>query len=130
MGDPCHSRARRRKYATPARLTVYKNCIRHGRNGPLQRSCLREEMTVTVKVTSLCLVSALIAVSGCNQKVGPVAAAAPEKPKIGIHPFGTGDPNFKPDYSTLPPDMQKVFTYIDAKLDDHAENIQKWIKQP
>jgi acetylornithine deacetylase/succinyl-diaminopimelate desuccinylase-like protein len=87
-------------------------------------------MTVTVKMMSLCLAGALIAVSGCNQKVGPVAAAAPEKPKIGIHPFGTGDPNFKADYSKLPPDLQKVFTHIDANIDDHAENIQKWIRQP
>ena len=85
---------------------------------------------MSVKLASLCLVGALIAVSGCNQKSGPVAAAAPAKPKIGIHPFGTGDPNFKPDYSKLPPDLQKVFTYIDANIDDHAENIQKWIQQP
>src|ERR1700722_5227849 len=88
---------------------------------------------MTVKhVMSLCLVGALIAVSGCSQKGTPVAAAsaAPAKAKIGIHPFGTGDPNFKPDYSTLPPDLQKVFTYIDTNIDDHAENIQKWIKQP
>jgi acetylornithine deacetylase/succinyl-diaminopimelate desuccinylase-like protein len=87
-------------------------------------------MTVTMKMLSLGLAGALIAVSGCNQKVGPVAAAAPAAPKIGIHPFGTGDPSFKPDYSKLPPDLQKVFTYIDANIDDHAENIQKWIKQP
>jgi acetylornithine deacetylase/succinyl-diaminopimelate desuccinylase-like protein len=91
---------------------------------------LLEEMAVTVKAMSLCLLGALIAVSGCNQKVEPVAAAAPAKPKIGIHPFGTGDPSFKPDYSTLPPDLQKVFAYIDTNIDDHAENIQKWIKQP
>ena len=83
-----------------------------------------------VKVMWLCLVGAVIAASGCNQKAGPVAAAAPVKPKIGIHPFGTGDPDFKPDYSKLPPDLQKVFTYIDTNIDDHAENIQKWIRQP
>jgi acetylornithine deacetylase/succinyl-diaminopimelate desuccinylase-like protein len=85
---------------------------------------------VTVKMISLCLMGALIVGSGCNQKVQPVAAAAPSKPKIGIHPFGTGDSNFKPDYSTLPPELQKVFTYIDTNIDDHAENIQKWIRQP
>ena len=59
-----------------------------------------------------------------------MAAVAPAKPKIGIHPFGTGDPDFKPDYSKLPPELQKVFAYIDTNIDDHAENIQNWIKQP
>ncbi len=83
-----------------------------------------------MKLMSLCLAGASIAFSGCNQSAGPVAAAAPVKPRIGIQPFGTGDPSFKPDYSTLPPDLQKVFTYIDSNVDDHAENIQKWIKQP
>jgi acetylornithine deacetylase/succinyl-diaminopimelate desuccinylase-like protein len=86
-------------------------------------------MTVT-RLMSLCFVGVLIAVSGCDQKVAPVAAAAPAKSKMAIHPFGTGDSNFKPDYSTLPPDLQKVFTYIDANIDEHAENIQKWIAQP
>ncbi len=86
---------------------------------------------MTARMASLCIVAGLIAVSGCNQKSGPPqAAAAPAKAKIGIHPYGTGDPNFKPDYSKLPPDIQKVFTYIDTNIDEHAENIQKWIKQP
>ena len=87
-------------------------------------------MTVTQKMTMACLASAVIAFAGCTQQTSPVAQAAPAKPKIGIHPFGTSDPTFKPDYSSLPPDLQKVFTYIDANIDDHAENIQKWIKQP
>jgi len=97
---------------------------------PIADAWLIEEMTVT-KVMSLCFVVALMAVSGCDQKVAPAAAAAaPAKSTIGIHPFGTGDPNFKPDYATLPPDLQKVFAYIDSNIDEHAENIQKWIRQP
>jgi acetylornithine deacetylase/succinyl-diaminopimelate desuccinylase-like protein len=90
-----------------------------------------EEMTVT-KEMALCFVGALITVSGCSQRAATVSAAAPAstKPKIGIHPFGTGDPDFKPDYAKLPSDLQKVFTYIDANIDTHAENIQNWIKQP
>ena len=90
-----------------------------------------EEMIVT-KVMSLCFVGALIALPGCSQKAATVSAAAPAStaPKIGIHPFGTGEPDFKPDYSKLPADLQKVFTYIDTNIDTHAENIQKWIKQP
>jgi acetylornithine deacetylase/succinyl-diaminopimelate desuccinylase-like protein len=87
---------------------------------------------VSAKVVSLFLVSAVIAAAGCSQKAGssPTTAAAPAKAKLGIHPFGTADPNFKPDYSKLPPDLQKVFTYIDDNIDAHAENIVNWIKQP
>jgi acetylornithine deacetylase/succinyl-diaminopimelate desuccinylase-like protein len=87
-----------------------------------------------MKIMSLCVAGALVALSGCTQKTEPVAAVAaapaPAKAKIGIHPFGTGDPNFKPDYSKLPPELQKVFTHIDTNIDDHAENLQKWIRQP
>jgi acetylornithine deacetylase/succinyl-diaminopimelate desuccinylase-like protein len=105
-----------------------------GAGKALSNKSLRKEITVTMKMMSFCLAGTLIASSGCNQKTAPVvsaaAAPAPAKPKIGIHPFGTGDPGFKPDYSKLSPDLQKVFTYIDANIDDHAENIQKWIKQP
>src|SRR5690349_17584256 len=89
-------------------------------------------MTVSAKLLPIFLLSVVIAASGCNQKAGPSspAASAPGRAKIGIHPFGTADANLKPDYSKLPPDLQKVFTYIDENIDDHAENIQKWIKQP
>jgi acetylornithine deacetylase/succinyl-diaminopimelate desuccinylase-like protein len=69
--------------------------------------------------------------AGCTNKLDPVpAAAAATKPKLGIHPFGTADPNFKPDYSKLSPDLQKVFTYIDEHVDEHAENLQQWMRQP
>jgi acetylornithine deacetylase/succinyl-diaminopimelate desuccinylase-like protein len=79
---------------------------------------------------SACLVGSLLTVSGCSQKSEQTVAAAPATPKIGIRPFGTGEPDFKPDYSKLPPDLQKVFTHIDTNIDEHAQNIQKWIRQP
>ena len=84
------------------------------------------------KLMALCFAGALIAVSGCSQKAATVSAAVPAstKPKIGIHPYGTGDPNFKPDYGKLPPELQKMFTYIDEHIDEHVENLQKWIRQP
>jgi acetylornithine deacetylase/succinyl-diaminopimelate desuccinylase-like protein len=86
---------------------------------------------MSVKWMSLCLVGCVIAVSGCTKKAEPTGqTTAPTKAKLGIHPFGTGDPAFKPDYRTLPPDLQKVFAYIDEHVDEHAENIQKWIRQP
>ncbi len=56
--------------------------------------------------------------------------ATTEAPKLGIKPFGSDDPNFKPDYSKLDPNMAKVFQYIDDHIDEHVENLQKWIRQP
>ena len=71
------------------------------------------------------------ACAACSKKAEPPKqAAATKTAALGIHPYGTGDPNFKPDYSKLPPELQKTFTYIDDHIDEHAENMQKWIKQP
>jgi acetylornithine deacetylase/succinyl-diaminopimelate desuccinylase-like protein len=30
----------------------------------------------------------------------------------------------------ISPDLQKVFAYIDAHIDEHVENLQKWVQQP
>ena len=83
---------------------------------------------------TLCLIGAVVSLAGCSQKVeeapAPAAAAAPASPKLGIKPFGTADPNFKPDYSKLPPELQKTFAYIDEHIDEHVVNLQKWIQQP
>ncbi len=77
------------------------------------------------------LIIVFAGVAGCSQKAEPPKpAAAATKSTLGIHPYGTADPNFKPDYSKLPADLQKTFAYIDEHVDEHAENIQKWIRQP
>ena len=65
-----------------------------------------------------------------EQPAAPAATAAPATPTLGIKPFGTADPNFKPDYSKLPPELQKTFAYIDEHVDEHAENLRKWLQQP
>ncbi len=75
---------------------------------------------------AMCLVGTLIGFTGCNTK--PQTAAAPAKPKLGINPYGAA--GTKPDYSKVPPDLLKVFNYIDEHIDDHVENLQKWIQQP
>ncbi|HEX3703622.1 MAG TPA: M20/M25/M40 family metallo-hydrolase [Vicinamibacterales bacterium] len=79
-----------------------------------------------------CLIATVAGVSACSKPAEPAkqAAAPTTKTALGIHPYGTGDPNFKPDYSKLSPELQKTFTYIDSHIDEHAENIQKWIRQP
>ncbi|MDE3105202.1 MAG: M20/M25/M40 family metallo-hydrolase [Acidobacteriota bacterium] len=63
---------------------------------------------------------------GCKSK--PAEQAAVEKPKLGIRPHG--DETIAPDMSKVPPDLAKVFDYIDQHIDEHVENLQKWIQQP
>lgn len=75
--------------------------------------------------------SILAFVSACNQvpstpAAGPSAAAP--KPKLGIRP--NGDTEIQPDLSQVPPDLQKVYAHIDENIDEHVENLQKWIQQP
>lgn len=73
-----------------------------------------------------------LALVGCS-KAGPdtasKTAAAPAKATLGIRP--AGDTEIQPDMSKITnEDLKKVFTYIDDHIDDHVENLQKWIRQP
>ncbi len=55
--------------------------------------------------------------------------AAPAQPKLGIRP--DGDTKVSIDLSKITSDeLKKVFGYIDAHIDDHVINLQKWIQQP
>ncbi len=77
----------------------------------------------------LIAVSALVIGVACNQP--PAAPAAPAEPaakKLGIRP--NGDTEISPDLQQLPPEVQKVHAYIDEHIDEHVENLQKWIRQP
>jgi len=74
-----------------------------------------------------CMAGLFSALTACN-KSQPSNATAPAKPTLGINPNGTS--GVGPDVSKLPPDLQKVFAYIDQHADDDAENLQKWIQQP
>jgi acetylornithine deacetylase/succinyl-diaminopimelate desuccinylase-like protein len=57
---------------------------------------------------------------------GKPAAA---KPRLGIRP--NGDTTLQPDLTRVQPeDLKKVYAYIDEHIDDHVENLQKWIRQP
>jgi acetylornithine deacetylase/succinyl-diaminopimelate desuccinylase-like protein len=68
-----------------------------------------------------------LALTSCKEapKNAPTAAA---KPKLGINPYGSE--GTKPDMSKVPPELLKVFDYIDAHIDEHVENLQKWVQQP
>jgi hypothetical protein len=77
---------------------------------------------------ALVTTAALIGFTGCQSKPAPVASTAPEKAKLNINPYGTD--GVKPDFSAVPPEVKKVFDYIDAHIDEHVENLQKWVQQP
>jgi acetylornithine deacetylase/succinyl-diaminopimelate desuccinylase-like protein len=64
---------------------------------------------------------------GSAQKQTPAAAPAP-KPKLGIRP--AGDETIKPDLSKVSDELKKVYSYIDDHIDEHVENLQKWVRQP
>jgi acetylornithine deacetylase/succinyl-diaminopimelate desuccinylase-like protein len=76
-----------------------------------------------------CLAGTMLITAGCK----PRQQAAPpkqvlSKPKLGIRAHG--DEAVHPDIGKLPQDLQKVFAYIDDHIDEHVENLQKWIRQP
>jgi acetylornithine deacetylase/succinyl-diaminopimelate desuccinylase-like protein len=92
-------------------------------------------MTMRVTFKALCVVGAVVSLAGCSQPTeqpaAPAAApAADAKPTLGIKPFGTADASYTPDYSKLPPELAKTFEYIDTHIDEHVENLRKWIQQP
>jgi acetylornithine deacetylase/succinyl-diaminopimelate desuccinylase-like protein len=58
-----------------------------------------------------------------------VQSTAPGALATGIRPYG--DETVKIDMSKIKnPDLTKVFKYIDAHIDQHVQNLQKWIQQP
>ena len=88
-----------------------------------------------VRVVAVYLAVALpVAIAGCSSQPEQAAPAAtttaPTKPALNIKPFGTADPNFKPDYSKIPPELAKTFQYLDDHADEMVENLREWIQQP
>ena len=58
-----------------------------------------------------------------------VAESGPGTPATGIRP--QGDTEISIDMSKIKnPDLPKIFNYIDAHIDEHVRNLQKWIQQP
>ncbi|CAN5552850.1 M20/M25/M40 family metallo-hydrolase [soil metagenome] len=82
------------------------------------------------KIAMAVFLTALAAANGCKSK----SVDKTDKPagsgtaKLGIRPHG--DETLQPDPSKTPADLQKVYAYIDEHIDDHVENLQKWIRQP
>src|SRR2546425_8947065 len=75
-----------------------------------------------------------LAIAACSRDNGTnvqasAAPAAQSASRLGIRP--NGDTEIQPDPSTVTSDeLKKVYTYIDQHIDEHVENLQKWIRQP
>jgi len=72
-------------------------------------------------LTAVCL-------SGCTKSGTKQAVSPRATPKLGIRPYG--DETVKIDTSKMPEAEKKAFAYIDQHIDEHVENLQKWIQQP
>jgi acetylornithine deacetylase/succinyl-diaminopimelate desuccinylase-like protein len=69
------------------------------------------------------------ACSSPSAKEQPKATPRASKPKLGIRP--AGDTEIQPDMTKISSDeLKKVYGYIDEHIDDHVENLQRWIRQP
>ncbi len=81
-----------------------------------------------LSIAAALFVGATLTLTGCkDQQATKSASTAPTK-KLGIRPYG--DETVKIDESKVQPDLKKVFDYIDNHIDEHVENLQKWIQQP
>ena len=79
------------------------------------------------RLMALTVVS-LVCVTGCKQEAGKKTSSATPAQKLGIRPYG--DETVKIDTSKMPEEEKKAFQYIDDHIDEHVENLQKWIQQP
>ena len=70
---------------------------------------------------------AVVSLTSCKHS-GDKAVAIRTAPRLGIRPYG--DETVKIDTSKMPEDEKKAFAYIDQHIDEHVENLQKWIQQP
>jgi acetylornithine deacetylase/succinyl-diaminopimelate desuccinylase-like protein len=80
-------------------------------------------------IAALALVIVSAVSLGCSPDSGASdgpATAGP--PVLSIRP--NGDTEIHPDLQQAPPELQKVFAYIDEHIDEHVHNLQKWIRQP
>jgi acetylornithine deacetylase/succinyl-diaminopimelate desuccinylase-like protein len=82
-------------------------------------------------VLPLVLLAAML--GGCGKATDPgvaeAPAATPPAAKLGIRPLG--DETIAIDLSKIRSDeLKQVFAHIDANIDDHVVNLQKWIQQP
>jgi acetylornithine deacetylase/succinyl-diaminopimelate desuccinylase-like protein len=93
-------------------------------------AAVSEEADVKQLFLAIC-VGAVVS-AGCatpSGESGPANESAPAAPKLGIRP--TGDETAALDVSMVKsPELREVLAHIDANIDEHVVNLQKWIQQP
>jgi len=86
-------------------------------------------MRVAEISTYLLAIGLTVCLVGCKEKqTASSPAAQAKKTVLGIRPHG--DETIQIDMSKVSPELKKTFDYIDAHIDEHVENLQKWIQQP
>ncbi len=87
-------------------------------------------MTTRTNVKLLACVGLLALATGCSEdSASDTTASASGVPELGIRPYG--DETVAIDMAQIHnPDLVKVFDFIDANIDEHVRNLQKWIQQP
>jgi acetylornithine deacetylase/succinyl-diaminopimelate desuccinylase-like protein len=83
---------------------------------------------MNAKLMAVCLSGVLCGALGCNSKPSVQQTHESSTQKLGIR--AVADETIHPDLNQMPPDLKKVYAYIDAHIDDHVDNLQKWIRQP
>ncbi len=83
------------------------------------------------KALACCL---LVVLSGCAPRPSDKNRSSETnvqsvQTKLGIRPHG--DETIEPDLKQVKSEeLKKVYSYIDGHIDEHVENLQKWIRQP
>ncbi|SEC63856.1 M20/M25/M40 family metallo-hydrolase [Terriglobus roseus] len=83
----------------------------------------------SLPLSLLTLVTCLTTIS-CKHPATPPATKQASLSNAAVHIRPRGDETIAPDLSKTPPDLKKVYDYIDAHIDDHVVDFQKWIQQP
>jgi acetylornithine deacetylase/succinyl-diaminopimelate desuccinylase-like protein len=93
---------------------------------PTQENALRSS---TLSLACLAVVATVWTTSCKKQSTTSVAQPqASTTASLGIRPHG--DETIEPDPARTPPDLKKVYDYIDQHINDHVSDFQKWIQQP
>ena len=74
------------------------------------------------------LTGAILLPLGCKSDKPVAKSSARPKQTLNVKPNGAS--GVGPNTKSAPPEVTKTFDYIDQHIDEHVENLQKWIQQP
>ncbi len=83
------------------------------------------------RLTAVCLLTGLALLPlGCKSDKPAESTTAKTSQYNFAHINPNGANGVAPTLNGAPPEVTKVFDYIDQHIDDHVQNLQKWIQQP